>query len=138
MEHAIEYAEAIKGNKVDMCKIKKLGKHMRVNLLHELLRTKGVTLTNVGKDDQVVSSVSYLQIEFYKRSSTSEGDRVNKLSVKVWKKFMQWLRPKKVCIIRNFKVVSEWKWQHDDNEDKFYIKRDDNEYDEHVHDDSNL
>ena len=53
-------------------------------------------------------------------------------------KFIQWLWHKKVRTARDFKASSEWKWQHDDNADKFHIKIDDNEYDEHAHVESNL
>ena len=51
---------------------------------------------------------------------------------------MQWLRHKKVSTIREFKEASEWKWKYDDNADAFYMKRDNNENNDHVHDESNL
>ena len=54
---------------------------------------------------------------------------VNKSSVKVWNKFMQCLRHKIVRTIRYFKVASQWTWKYDDNADKFYIKRDNDEHD---------
>ena len=58
MECAIEYVEAIKENKGDLCKINKVRKHKEVILPNELLETKEVTLKNCGQDDQIVSSVS--------------------------------------------------------------------------------
>ena len=85
MEYAIEHVEVIRGNKGDLCKINKVRKHKGVILPHELLGTKGVTLKNCGQDDQAVSSVSWLPIEVHNVSSTSERDRVDKSSIKVWK-----------------------------------------------------
>ena len=107
MEHAIEYVDSIKGNKGDLRKINKVKKHKGVILPYELLGTKGVTLTNCVKYDQEVSSVSWLTIEVHNRSSTLEGDIVNKSSIKIWSKFMQWLQHKKVRTIRDFKAASE-------------------------------
>ena len=40
--------------------------------------------------------------------------------------------------VKDFKSESEWKWQYHDQENKLYVKRDDNEYDEYEHDKINL
>ena len=52
-------------------------------------------------------------------------------------KFMKWLRHKKNYTIRYFEAESECKWKCNNNVDKHYIQKDDNEYDDHVHDESN-
>ena len=85
MEHALEHVEAIKGSKDDLRKINKFRKCMRVIFPFELLGSSRMTLTKCGQDIQECSSVSWAPIEFNDGSSNSEGVKVNKSKIKVWK-----------------------------------------------------
>ena len=51
-------------------------------LTWKLLGTSGANLTNCGRNNLEVSSVSWLPIENSKRSSVSNGDRINKSGFK--------------------------------------------------------
>ena len=113
-------------------------KHVGVLLPYDFLGTRGLMLTNCGKNDLEISSVSWLPIEVLKGISASKGDSVNKCSVKSCNKFAQWLKHNKVITMRDFKVASQCRWQYDENADKFYIKMDNGEHDEHVNDESKL
>ena len=97
-----------------------------------------MTLKYCSKDDLVVSSISWLPIDFQKGSTASKGYRMSKSSIKAWNKFAQSLRHKKVKTMKDFKVESQWRRQCDENVDKMCMKRDENEHDEHVYDESNL
>ena len=81
MEYSNEHVETMKGNKGDLCKINTVRKHKWLLLPYELLGTKWENLTNCGKDDLELSSVSWLPIEVLKGSSASKGDKANKSSI---------------------------------------------------------
>ena len=113
-------------------------KHKGVFLTNEVLGTSGANLTNCGRNNFEVSSFSWLPIENIKISKDLKEDRTNKSRFKIWNKFVQSLRLKNVTVLKDFKALSQWKWQHDENEDKLCIKMNDKEHDEHVHNKSNV
>ena len=110
MEYTQKHAEATKGNKGNMCKTNSVRKHNRVLLTYERLDTRGVNLTNCGKNNLEVNSVNWLPLDILKGSRILKVDRVSKHSIKLWNTFMKWLRHNKFKTIRYFKAASQWRW----------------------------
>ena len=138
MELAREHVEATNGTKSDMCKINSVRKHKGLFLTFESLGMRGLTLTRCSRNNLEVVSVNLLPIESAKRSRDSKGDRINKSSFKTRNDFMQWLRHRKVTALKDFKAASQFRWQHDENEDKSCTKMNEKEHDGHVHDKSDM
>ena len=137
MEHAREYADAMKGSKERIIKINAVRNNKGMHLPYEVLGACATKPTNCGRNESEVSSIIWTSKENAKRISDLKGDMISKGSYETWKKFITWLRLKKVKIMQDFKDECQWKWQCDDKEDALHVKINDKEHKEHEQDKSN-
>ena len=70
---------------------------------HELVGSIGVTLTSCGKHAHDRSSVRCVTSGFKDGIGNRESGKFSKSFSKAWSKFIQWLRHKRLSIVKDFK-----------------------------------